>query len=106
MAGKFVLKKGSTGKFHFNLVAGRPDGGLTAAAVAGPFSLPRWRKWASIKSARGPSGRISCLRSGPLISYTAHPRPSRPYSIAFPPRRGTNSCHPDLGVGHAGPSKG
>jgi uncharacterized protein len=22
MAGKFVLKKGSTGKFHFNLVAG------------------------------------------------------------------------------------
>jgi uncharacterized protein len=22
MAGKFVLKKGSTGKFHFNLIAG------------------------------------------------------------------------------------
>ena len=32
MAGKFVLKKGSTGKFHFNLVAG--NGKLIATSEA------------------------------------------------------------------------
>ena len=32
MAGKFVLKKGSTGKFHFNLVAGNGQVSATSEA--------------------------------------------------------------------------
>jgi hypothetical protein len=32
MAGKFVLKKGTTGKFHFNLVAG--NGQIVATSEA------------------------------------------------------------------------
>jgi uncharacterized protein len=61
MAGKFVLKKGTTGKFHFNLVAG--NGQVIATSEAYESKESALRGIESVK-ANAPGAQVDDQTTG------------------------------------------
>jgi uncharacterized protein len=61
MAGKFVLKKGTTGKFHFNLVAG--NGQVIATSEAYESKESALRGLESVK-ANAPGAQVDDQTTG------------------------------------------
>ena len=76
MAGKFVLKKGSTGKYHFNLVASNGQVIATSEAYERKQSALNGIEWVKNNARRGDS-RPDGRRRRRLVSVSTWPRRPR-----------------------------